>query len=634
MVTLDHVRSSPPDSPRKLNVEVPRDLEVICLKCLEKDPRRRYASAQELAADLHRWLAGEPITARPVGPLVRLAMWARRKPALAGLSAASILATLLGIAGITWQWRESVYQRNRAELARSEAIEQKGEAIHQRDLAETARAEALVSEKAAVEARTQAEQNAITAGQQAALALGAIQEMITQVNSGLDAPGLFPVKKAIVESALQRVDQVANILDQSTSKEGTTLAALIELGKIYRQTGKVNQASLIFKRCLDLAHERIKIKNNNSSSRFNLAKVHRELAYCDEELNRNMDAVVANLQDAIRLNEDILAHPTDENPTLNAAFISSVLSDLHTHLGTTYHHLGDIPKAFDEFSRAYSQRKDLLASVKNDAGQAINSNGLVRGAALSALALADCSSRLGRREAAEQYFDQAEALYQQAAQAEPGAVANQIDAGNFHAAKGNYRFRHDEWDQARDHFQKSRAQFTELATADPLNAAHRRELYAATQRLAQLADVQNQPELARKEFEEATRLAEELWRIDESNDLRKIELMMLLPHVGQTDRALTYADAFVAGEQGDMPRPIDPEQWTYLAQTYAQAARALPPEQAERALALQNQAVDAIRKAIERGFKDRTVLDHEHDLDPLRSRADFNALLESVPEPR
>jgi eukaryotic-like serine/threonine-protein kinase len=91
--TLDQVRTHPPEPPRTLNPRVPRDLEVICLKCLDKDPRRRYAGADALADDLHHWLAGEPIAARPVGAAARVGMWCRRNPALAG--AAGLLMTAL-----------------------------------------------------------------------------------------------------------------------------------------------------------------------------------------------------------------------------------------------------------------------------------------------------------------------------------------------------------------------------------------------------------------------------------------------------------------------------------------------------------------------------------------------------------
>jgi serine/threonine-protein kinase len=81
--TVFQVLEREPEAPRRLNSRIDINLETICLKCLEKHPQRRYASAEALAEDLERWHAGEPILARPVGPLGSLVRWARRRPALA-----------------------------------------------------------------------------------------------------------------------------------------------------------------------------------------------------------------------------------------------------------------------------------------------------------------------------------------------------------------------------------------------------------------------------------------------------------------------------------------------------------------------------------------------------------------------
>jgi WD40 repeat protein len=121
--TLLQVVSEEPVPPRRLNARVPADLETVCLKCLQKEPARRYASAAALAEDLERFQAGEPIVAKAVGPLERLAKWARRRPAVAGLSAAVLLVTLLGVGLVTWKWLEAVEQARLKELALKDAEE-------------------------------------------------------------------------------------------------------------------------------------------------------------------------------------------------------------------------------------------------------------------------------------------------------------------------------------------------------------------------------------------------------------------------------------------------------------------------------------------------------------------------------
>jgi WD40 repeat protein len=112
--TLQQVLNTEPLAPRLLNPSVPRDLETICLKCLEKEPGRRYSTAQAMGDELDRFLRGRPVLARPVGPAGKAWRWCRRQPATAGLLGALALVLVLGMAGISWQWRRAEGERDMA----------------------------------------------------------------------------------------------------------------------------------------------------------------------------------------------------------------------------------------------------------------------------------------------------------------------------------------------------------------------------------------------------------------------------------------------------------------------------------------------------------------------------------------
>jgi serine/threonine protein kinase/WD40 repeat protein len=138
MDTLRQVVTEEPVPPRRLNARIPVDLDTVCMKCLDKDPGKRYATAEELADDLRRFQEGEPILARPVSVLERTGKWARRNPAVAwsllvvflSLLAATTVSSLFGLRAEQARRAEAeharteVSARHEAELARRETRKQ------------------------------------------------------------------------------------------------------------------------------------------------------------------------------------------------------------------------------------------------------------------------------------------------------------------------------------------------------------------------------------------------------------------------------------------------------------------------------------------------------------------------------
>jgi WD40 repeat protein/tRNA A-37 threonylcarbamoyl transferase component Bud32/tetratricopeptide (TPR) repeat protein len=131
--TLMLVMNADAPSVSQLQPHVPRDLSTITMKCLEKAPERRYASAQALADDLGRFLDGRPIQARAVSRLEHLRRWAARNPIVAGLTAGLFLVLVAGIAGVSWKWQEAEKRGLETEAERNNVVAAQRETIKERN---------------------------------------------------------------------------------------------------------------------------------------------------------------------------------------------------------------------------------------------------------------------------------------------------------------------------------------------------------------------------------------------------------------------------------------------------------------------------------------------------------------------
>jgi hypothetical protein len=226
--TVMQVMTQEPIPPSRLQPGTPPELETICLKCLEKDPVRRYASAQELADELQRFLQGEPILARPAGPVERALKWARRKPAWAALGATVLLALVLLSVGVVL------------------LLSANAEEARQRQRAEDNAAQAAANAKRAAAAQKLAEDKERQARENYRTAQEAVDKLFVQVmdTNLLKAEAMQEVRKLLLREALPLCER---LLQQQGDDPHVLLSVArnhLRIGIIIKETSPFNMSLL------------------------------------------------------------------------------------------------------------------------------------------------------------------------------------------------------------------------------------------------------------------------------------------------------------------------------------------------------------------------------------------------------
>jgi eukaryotic-like serine/threonine-protein kinase len=294
--TLGLVRQDEPVPPRRLEPTVPRDLETICLKCLRKEPGRRYGRAQDLALDLRRFAAGVPIRARPVGTTERVIVWCRRRPGFAGLLTAFVLVFLAGSAGVVWQWQ-------RARLNATQAERNAAAFRRERD---TARQE-----------KARAERH-----------LRMVRDRVDQLkrigNDLLQQPGSYRTGQAVLKEALAFYQEL--LPEEGSDPRVRREAARLfdQVAWIHHTLGQAGDAAEAWGRRANLLTSLLEDEPDNKALRIALSHSHRWRGNALRDLGQVREAQKA-YDEAARLQERLL-HDYPDEPLYQLALSNTLLN--------------------------------------------------------------------------------------------------------------------------------------------------------------------------------------------------------------------------------------------------------------------------------------------------------------------
>ncbi len=344
--TLEQVRSDEPIPPSRLRPKLPRDLVTICLKCLEKEPARRYASSIELADDLRRFEAGQTIRARPVGAHERLWRWCRREPLVASLA----LALLAGLIGVATQWW-------RAEFHLKDAIH------HRRQAEQSARDQGVAyrSLQLANDAEQKARHRAQERFDAATKALRRF-EAITNDAALLRDPHLDVLRGKLLRTALGFYQELqASLAEDASSEARFELSdAYSRIASISWELGLQDEALATHRLALALVEQMAAAAPDDRRIRAAVAACHSSIGFTLRTRGRPAEALRPYEQ--AREIQEQLARDYPDDPRYQEA-----LSWTLSNIGVIHHEIGRDAEAMRLHQQAVAIHQDLANREPNHA---------------------------------------------------------------------------------------------------------------------------------------------------------------------------------------------------------------------------------------------------------------------------